>query len=156
MPSGIAIAGIAVAAIGTGVSMYEQERARAASKKANKFQRQMNELQNARQKIEVIRSGRQARAQAEQAASNQGMEGSSIGQGGSGSITSQTNSNLSFLSRYGFMSDQATDLLQTAANAQASAGMWKDIAGLGSQAYQASGGIKFKGPTPPPPPKTGQ
>jgi hypothetical protein len=153
--AGAAVIGAGAAVYGTVESVKNQKKAAKEAKKANRFQRQMTELQSARQRIDALRQGRQAGALAQQQSANQGMEGSSIGEGGAGSIYSQTASNLSFLGQYGYFADQATSALQKSANASGRAGMWQSIAGLGAQVYSASGGFKFTGPTPPPPPKAG-
>jgi hypothetical protein len=138
----------AVATVGGAYMQYEQgKKAAKAAKRANKFERQKSDLQSARQKIEALRAGRQAMAQAQQNAENQGVSGSSIGQGGAGSIYSQTAGNLSFLDQYGYFSDQASASLQKAANAEATGRMWGAVSDLGSKAFQAMGG--FTGPTPP-------
>lgn len=156
MPIGaIATVGAAVAIGGTVSSIKAQKKAAKEARKANKFQRQMSELQSARQKIEALRAGRQAMAQAQQNAENQGAADTSVAKGGAGSIFSQTMGNLSFLNTYGYYSDQATEHLQKSANYGAKAGMWSSIAGLGSSIYSASGGFNFKGPPPPPPPTAG-
>lgn len=150
MPVGvIAGIGVVVAGVGTYEQIKYQQRQAKEAKKANKFQRQMSELQSARQRIDAVRQGRQAQAVAMQQSANQGAEGSSIGQGGAASIYSQTASNLSFLGQYGFFSDQATEALQRSANAGAKSSLWGSIAGIGKEIYSASGGISFKGPPPP-------
>lgn len=144
MPVG-AIAGVALA-VGVGstvAQMSAQQKAAKEAKKANQYQRQMNNLQSARQKLDAIRAGRQAQAQAAQAAENQGMSGSSIGEGGTGSIKSQTGGNLSFLDQYGFMADQASKFLQKSADYQSKAQMWNGVAQVAGQVYQATGGIKL-------------
>jgi len=155
MPIGVmAGVGLAVAVGGTVAEISAQKKAAKQAKAANKFQRQMSDLQSARDKIQALRQGRQSLAQAQQAAANQGVSGSSIGEGGAGSIFSQTMGNESFLSQYGYMADQASMHLQKSADYSARAGMFGAIAGLGSEVYSEAGGAAaFKGP--PPPKKTG-
>lgn len=135
MPPAVAIAAVGTAiAIGGAVGQMSAASKQAkAAKKANRFERQKNELQSARQKMEAVREGRRSAATAAQNAENQGVAGSSIGQGGVGSIISQTNSNLSFLDRYGYMSDQASKFLQKSADYQAKGQMWGAIAGIGEK-----------------------
>ena len=149
MPIGAIAAGVGAAIFvgGTYMEIQQQKKSLNEAKKANTFQRQMSEIQSARQKIDALRAGRQAYAQAQQTAANQGMASSSIGQGGAGSVFSQTMGNLSFLSQYNYFSDQATLHLQRSANAGAKASMWGNIAGAGATVYSASGG--FTGPKPP-------
>lgn len=158
MPVGTMIVAGASLAVGAGSAYMEHQsnkKAAKEAKKANRYERQKNELQSARQKMEALRAGRQALAETQQNAFNQGAEGSSIGQGGAGSVFSQTMGNLSFLDQYGYFSDQASKHLQKSANAQAKGQMWGAVSNLGFKVYGMTGGLKFKGPTPPPPPKAG-
>jgi ABC-type protease/lipase transport system fused ATPase/permease subunit len=151
MPIGTIAAVVGAGALvgGTVMQMSASKKAAKEAKKANKFERQKAELQSARQKMEAMRAGRLAMAEAQQNASNQGVGDSSSGRGGAASIFSQTSVNLSFLDQYGYYSDQASRHLQKSANAQASASMWGAVAQLGGTVYGMSGG--FKGPKPPAP-----
>src|SRR5690242_18858236 len=109
MPIGvIAGVGAAVAIGGTVASISAANKQAKAMKKANRYERQKNELQSARQKMEAMRAGRIAMAEAQQTAENQGAGDTSVGQGGAASIFSQTSGNLSFLDQYGYFSDQAS------------------------------------------------
>jgi Flp pilus assembly protein TadB len=149
----VAVAAVAagVFAVGTAVSINAQNKQTKALKSATRFERQKASLQSARQKMEAVREGRRAMAEVQQNAENQGASGSSIGEGGAGSVYSQTQSNLSFLDRYGYYSDQASKFGQKAANYGAQAGMWGQVAQVGAQAFSAAGGVgAFKGPPPPP------
>lgn len=140
----VAVAGLAVAAVGTYASIKNQNKALREQKKANKFERQRGELQSARQKTQAIREARVAQADVQQAAENQGAANTSVSQGGVGSIISQMNSNLSFLDQYGFMSDQASKHLGNAQAAQGRGSMWGQVADFGASAYSMSGGIPGK------------
>lgn len=137
----IAAVGVGVAAVGTAMSIKEQRKANKFAKQANKFERQKNELASARQKTTAIREARSAYGKAQQAAENQGVSGTSVAEGGSGSIISQMGGNLSFLDQYGFMSDQASKYLGKAQSSSNNASMWGQVAELGSKAYQMSGGF---------------
>lgn len=147
----VAIAAVAAVATigGTVMSLKAQSKQAKQQRIAMKFERQKAELQSARQKMDVVRQGRISAAEAQQAAENQGVSGTSAAAGGVGSIISQVSGNLSFLDEYGFYSDQASKHLQKAANQGAKASMWAGVAELGSKVYQASGGIDFTGPKPP-------
>jgi hypothetical protein len=134
----MAIIGAAAMVVGTVLSIKEQRKAGKEAKKANQFERQKASLQSARQKMEAVREGRRALAEVQQNAENQGVSGSSVGQGGAGSVYSQTNSNLSFLDRYGYYSDQATRFLQKAANSRNQAGMWQSVAAAGEKVLDTS------------------
>jgi len=146
-----AAVGAAAAVVGTASSIKAQKKAAKEAKKSAKFERQKAELQSARQKSSAIREARAARADATQAAENQGVATSSSAQGGIGSVTSQLTNTLSFLDAYGFLSDQSSKALARSASASANASMWSQVAQTGAQVYSATGGIQFKGPKPPAP-----
>lgn len=134
MPA-IPIIGVAAAVVGTGYSIYAGERANSQAKKATKLQQQQADLSAARQKRDSVRQARMAYAQAQAAAENQGVSGSSSAQGGQASIVSQLNDNLSFLDQYGFISDQASKALGKAQSWRASAQMGGAIAGFGGTVF---------------------
>lgn len=133
-----AAVGAVATVVGTVASIHEQRKAGKEAKKANQFERQKASLQSARQKMEAVREGRRALAEVQQNAENQGVSGSSVGQGGAGSVYSQTNSNLSFLDRYGYFSDQASRFLQKSANSRNQAGMWQAVAAAGQKVSNAA------------------
>jgi hypothetical protein len=132
------VAGIGAMVVGTVMGIKEQRKAGKEAKKANQFERQRANLQSARQKMEAVREGRRAMAEVQQNAENQGVSGSSVGQGGAGSVYSQTNSNLSFLDQYGYYSDQASKFLQQSANSKNKAGMWQSVAAAGEKVVDMS------------------
>lgn len=134
----MAIIGAAAMVVGTIGAFKSEKKAAKAAKQANQFERQKASLQSARQKMEAVREGRRALAEVQQNAENQGVSGSSVGQGGAGSVYSQTNSNLSFLDRYGYYSDQASKFLQKSADAKAQAGMWQSVAAAGEKVLDTS------------------
>ena len=146
-----AAVGAAAAVVGTAASMKAQKKQAKMMAQAQKFERQKTELQSARQRTQALREARQSYANSQQAAANQGVETSSVAVGGQASITSQFNSNLSFLDKFGYFSDQASKALGKANDAATNGSMWGAVAGLGAQAYAASGG--FTGPKPPTAPK---
>lgn len=152
MPPAIAIAGasLAVAAVGTVAQISSASKARKASNKAARYERQRSDLQSALQKRDAVRSARSSYAEAQQNAQNQGVQDSSSAEGGQGSIVSQVNSNLSFLDQYGFYSDQASKAMGQARDAQYEGQIWGQVTGLAEKVYEANGGSKaFKGPKPP-------
>lgn len=67
-------------------------------------------------------------------AENQGASSTSSSEGGLGSITSQLNSNLSFLDQYNGLSDMASVALGKAAQHQQNAAGWNVAANLTRQA----------------------
>jgi hypothetical protein len=107
-------------------------------KKANKAQQQQVNLQAARQRRDAIRAARLANAQAVVTAENQGASTSSSAVGGQSSITSQLNSNLSFLDQYGTLSDQASAALGKAQTWEHRSKNGSAAAGLGMFAVSHS------------------
>ncbi len=129
------IAAFAVAAVGTGYSIYAGERANKAQRRATRAQRRIADMQAARQKREAIRSARISYANAQQAAANQGVSSSSGSEGGLSSISSQLQSNLSFLDKGGFFSDLASSELGRAQAFSNQAQLGGAIAGLGMTVF---------------------
>jgi len=151
----IAAASLAVAAVGTYATIKNQNKMVQAQKQSARFERQKQQLSETRTKIEAVRQTREALANAQQAAENQGVADSSGAQGGQASIVSQGESNLSFLDQYGFLSDQAGTALQRAMTFQSRASMWSGITDFAGKVYGATGGISgiggggHVGPNPP-------
>ena len=137
----VAAVGVGVMAVGTAMSIKNQQKMLKETKKANKFERQRSELTSARQKTQAIREARSALATSRQSAENQGAAATTTAQGGQGSIISQMNSNLSFLDSYGFMSDQMSKHMGRAQSAQTASGMWGQVAQVGATMYSMSGGF---------------
>lgn len=149
----IAAASLAVAAVGTTATIINQKKMVKAQKQAARFERQKQQLSETRTKIDAVRQTREALGNAQQAAENQNVAGSSGAQGGQGSIVSQLQGNLSFLDEYGFLSDQAGNALQRAATFQGKASMWSGITEFAGKVYGMTGGLQggggHVGPTPP-------
>lgn len=103
----ISAVGATAAVVGTGYSIYANERANKQSKAFAKAEQARNDLRAARERRETIRSARAAYASAQQSAENQGVSASSASQGGLASIGAQLQSNLSFLDQYKTFTDQA-------------------------------------------------
>jgi hypothetical protein len=110
-PVAIAIGAVAIGTAVAGVGMLESahanKKAAKAAQEQNNIQRQQAQLQGMRQRMDAIRTGRQALAQVQQSAENQGVATSSNAIGGEGSIVSQMMSNVSFLDSYNNMTDRA-------------------------------------------------
>jgi hypothetical protein len=140
-PAAIAIGSLAVAAVGTGYSIYQGERASKQAKKATQLQRQASDLQAVRQKRDAVRQARLAYAQAQAAAENQNVSSSSAAQGGQGSIVSQLQDNLSFLDQYGFFQDQASRALGKAQTYEKSSRMAAQVSGAALNIFQNSDDI---------------
>jgi hypothetical protein len=135
----LAIATLAIAAAGTGYSVYSGQKAAGAQRDAMRAEANRNALEQARQKREAIRAGTIARANAQQSAENQGVAGSSSALGGAGSITSQANSNYSFLDRYDQFTNKASQAGIAAAGYAANAQMGSAISDLALTAYSNPG-----------------
>lgn len=113
---------LGVSAAGMGVSTYMQMQSASAQKR-------QAALVNARKQRESIAQARVAMGQAVNSSANQGAMNSSSAQGGQGSITSQMNSNLGFMSGY-------TAAGQQAADASMWAGISQDIFKIGALGYE--------------------
>lgn len=137
----IAGASLAVAAVGTASSISSQKKQAKFQKKANQAQRAQDNLRAARERKEAIRAARASRGMAQQAAVNQGAEGSSVSLGGLGSIDSQLGSNLSFLDQFNSLSDQASVSLGKANQHGANAQTASAVAGFGMTVFSNSQGI---------------
>jgi hypothetical protein len=107
----ILVASLAVSAGSAYSANQNQRRAVSSQNAALTAQREQNELQAARQRRDVIRTSRVARARATNAAASQGVMGSSGNLGGLASIQAQLGSNLSFLDSYNRLSDVASEQL---------------------------------------------
>lgn len=112
-------------------SFDAQKDAAKAAAQANEIQRKQLDLQAARQRRDAIREGRIAAAQATVSGEAQGVADSSSSQGGIGSITSQVNSNVSFLDAYNQMSDQAMYFMGVSNQKKADADRYAGLANFG-------------------------
>jgi len=140
-PIAIAVASLAVSAVGVGASIYQGKKAAKQNAAAIELQRQQANLQNARQKRDAVRASRLAFANAQAAAENQNVSGSSSAEGGQGSIVSQLSDNLSFLDQYGLMTDQAQMHLGKANKYEASARTWDSVSNFAMSVVPHSGEI---------------
>jgi hypothetical protein len=134
-PVAIAVGALAVGTAVAGVGMLEQASAAKKAAKAQQDQtavlRQQTQLQGLRQRMDAIRTGRQALAQVQQTAENQGVASSSPAQGGQGSVVTQMMGNVSFLDAYNKMTDLAEGYADRAAKYEAKANMWGAIENFG-------------------------
>ncbi len=139
--TGLEVAALAVAVVGTGASMYEQHKAQGYQKQATRAARLQNDLQAARQRRDAIRQARIAQGQLGVKGATQGVQNSSAFQGGLGSIQSQLNNNLSFLDVYNNLSNEASLALDKAASAQGLASDFGKVADLGMTVFGNSSHI---------------
>lgn len=131
----------ATAVVSTGVSIYEGSQAAKASKQAVQLQQQQNDIVAARQQRDAIRQARIANAAAAAAGERQNVGFGSAESGGTGSIVSQLNSNLSFLDAYNAFSDQASSAIGRAKSYESSANTFGEIAGAAEKALPYSNQI---------------
>jgi hypothetical protein len=142
---GAVAVGVGVAAYGTIQSAKAQKKAARAAQDANAIQRQQAQLQGMRQRLDAIRTGRQALAQVQQTAENQGVSESSAAKGGQGSIITQMMSNVSFLDSYNNMTDLAEQSMAKAYKYQNKANMWGAIENFGFNLANAGASFIPKG-----------
>lgn len=98
---------LATAAVATGASIYNSNRAARAQQRQLEFQQQQSALAQNRQRREQIRNARIARANSLLAGAEAGALDSSGVRGGTDSILSQLGSNLGFSIQMQALSDQA-------------------------------------------------
>ena len=121
---------VAISAVATAGSLYSSSKAASAQTKANQAQRRQEALAAAIQRRQQQKEGRKAYAMALQAGENQGVAGSSGVEGGTGSITSQINANLSFLDQQTQIADYAGKMFDRAARWSTRAQMFSGISSL--------------------------
>lgn len=106
------------------------KKAAEAQEEANDLTVKQQSLQAARRRRETVREARVAAANAQQAASSQGVATSSAAQGGIGGIKSQFTSNLSFLDNQNLIVDQTSAALGRQRKYQRKAARSKAITGF--------------------------
>ena len=134
----IAGIGLAIGAVGTVMSISAQNKQTKAMREANAAQRGQDSMKAARERIQAIRSARLSSGTIQQAAVNQGSEGSSAALGSLGSIQQQLGSGLSFLDGYNRLSDQASTAIGRANQYAVKAGTGKAIAGFGMEVFKSA------------------
>lgn len=93
----LAIAGLALAAVGTGVSVVGSIESGNAQKKAEKARAQMEAIKAARERTQQVREARVKAAAAQVNAENQGAGESSSAVTGQSGIFNQASQNISFI-----------------------------------------------------------
>lgn len=129
----VAVAAVATAAAvgGTLYSVSQQKKAAKANQAASALDRQRMNLQSARDRRDAIKAARTAYAASQTVAANQGASGTSSAEGSLGSIVSQATTNLSFLDRYGTLTDQASEQIGKANAYNSRAQIGSAVADLG-------------------------
>lgn len=136
MPVPLIVAGaaLAVATVGTVASIGAQNKMARAEQNMVAVQRQQTDLQGLRQRMDAIRSGRDAFANIQQNAENQGVAMSSNAVGGESSVLTQMMSNVSFLDVQNKLTDTAEQYSGEAMRYQAQANMWSAVENFGFRA----------------------
>ena len=117
----------AVATTASVASAVSNQRAAKAQRRSARIQERRMQLERSRARKNAIRQARAARGRALNIGANQGVVGSSGVQGALGSITSQANTNLSFLDQTGRLSDQAAVQMGKARKWQSRAQLYSDV-----------------------------
>lgn len=115
-------------------SMYAGYQQQKLATKNAKLQRRQQDLQQAREKRQLVRQARIVSATAQNNAENQGVAGSSANLGGVGSIQSQLASNMSFLDQYKALSDKMFFNSKEAATYQTAQGIFDTVTNLAMSA----------------------
>lgn len=123
----------AAASIG---SAYSQAKAAKAQKKSIAAQQRQADIANARERRNVIRQARVARASVESQAAVTGLKGSSASEGSMANIQSRLGENLSFLSQNQQLSEQASRANQDAAMWASRANTVASIGSLANRFYE--------------------
>lgn len=123
------------------VATYQQQRKSAkAQARAQRAQQRQADIANARERRAAIRNARVQRASVESQAATTGIVGSSGVEGSLANITSETNSNISFLDQSQQLSSEASVANQQAADYASRAQGYQDIGNLANKAGQVYGG----------------
>lgn len=112
-----------VSVAGTAVSMQQQHKSTTEQRKQQRIQERMADVEARRQRQAQLRQARVQKARVQNVATQTGTGGSAGALGAVDAISSQTNSNLSFLDTQRSFAGQASSAGQRAANAQQRAGM---------------------------------
>jgi hypothetical protein len=129
----LAVIGLAVAGIGTGFSVLQQQKAAKQQKKARRAQQRQQSLQARRQQIRAVRQQQIASSQARAAAAGLGGLETSGFRGGQSALQSSLGAGLGFSTEMSGLSRNISMFQQKAANAMGLARMGQAFAGLGMQ-----------------------
>jgi hypothetical protein len=125
------VAAAVTAVVATGVSLYQQDQAADAQKKANKKAERIEAVTGARNRARALAQNRVAAAEVFALSANNGTSGSSGVQGALGSLNTQGASNLAFANQVDTLNAQRLRLAGKADKATATAGMATQVAGIG-------------------------
>jgi hypothetical protein len=137
----IAVAGLALTAVGVGTQFIAQQKQAKAAKKSAKEQAKITQAENIRARRRTIREARIKRGQALNVGAQIGAgEGSGLAGGLSG-IGSQLGANIGFLGGTERIQSKISSLSQKQASAAQLGAIGGGIAGIGGSLFGAAGGI---------------
>jgi len=139
---GVAVAGLIIGAVGTAVSIQQQQKAAKSQKKAQKAQQRQAELRARRQRVQAVREERIKRASIIAQSGMSGTVGSSGALGGVGSLASQGAAQQGFMGQQIALGGQANEALADASAAQQRAGVAGAIGGIGQGIFEQQGGFQ--------------
>ena len=137
----LAVAGLALAAVGTGVSFFAGQKQAKAQKKASKESRRAAALEARRARRRTIREARIARGQQLNVAAQVGAGDSSGAAGGLSGIGAQAGANLGFSTQTEAIGRRISKLGDKAASAASLGAIGQGIAGIGSSLFANAGAL---------------
>ena len=132
----------ATAVVGTGYSIYKQEEAGKAQRRAAATQARMQAAQATRERRGAIRQALIARSTMQAEAAGAGLIGTSAYGGGRGAVGAQLGANLGFGSMMSGLGQQYTGFTAQAARYQGQAQLGSAVAGFAMQALPYEGQIQ--------------
>ena len=128
----VAIAGLAIGAIGTFAQISASKQAASEQRKARAAQRRVQQEQTRRSRLQALRQAQLTRARAQSTGIGIGAGESSGLAGGLSSVSANTGAALGSASQLSGLSNQISVFNQNAADAQSRAQTFGAVAGLGS------------------------
>lgn len=144
----IAIAGLAVSAVGTLASVQEQRKAGRAAQRQYEAEGRKAEVQNIRSVRQQIREARLAQASMTNVAAQTGGMGGSGLAGGVSSVGSQLAGNLNYMQQIAKENTAIGAAAAEGAQAMSNAAVYGSIGQLGGTIFSAMGGPKALRPAP--------
>ena len=138
----VAIASVAVSAVGLAYQANQQEIVQRKQKEAANRQQAMQEIEAGKQRQAAVREARAQRAQLQSQAQGAGVEGSSGLGGATSSIASQLGSNLAFQNTQTQFNQSMSSLQSDINQAQGNMQMGQAVEGLVQSGLQGYGNYK--------------
>lgn len=131
----LAVASLAVAAVGTAASIDQGNKAASAQKEARATQQAQNTVNQQNTIRDQVRAQRVKTAQISQASSNTGVTASSGELGSASVIASQTGSNVGNIQGAGITTTALSNDYQNAADAKSRQSLYGSVAGIGMSGF---------------------